>query len=81
MYLGSFHPYFKPIELSAAPLQVIPLSKKMQVYCCISSRSILVSPITVVIPLPHGLNGLYMGVPNHVSKSWDDPPNSGGWSQ
>ena len=27
-----------------------------------------------VIPLPHGLDGLYMGVTNYLLK-WDDPPS------
>ena len=34
------------------------------------------SPKDRVVPLPNGHeHGLYGGDPNHVSKSWDDPPS------
>ena len=31
------------------------------------------------MPLPNGLNGLYMGVTNHLLTNWDDPPSITLW--
>ena len=36
---------------------------------------VIVSPLTRAVPLPHGVNGLKIGV-TKTSTDWDDPPSS-----